>query len=115
MGAPAQEALLMDVKPAQPDPRDPIDRRQRDGLGLLPRARTTQERQHRARANRAGAFTLIVFGSLVFLASLVLVFLHPASLAWLGVLSGSLILLQGVSLAGRRERRQADRRHRKAT
>ena len=95
---------------AMPNPRTPIDRRQRDGLGLLPRATSSEDRDKRARANRLVALVLTLFGAFVVVGSLTSLVVHPVALGVLALLLGLFILAQGVLLARRPERRQANRR-----
>ena len=95
---------------ATPNPRTPIDRRQRDGLGLLPRATNSRERKERARANRLVALVLTLFGAFVVVGSLTSLVVHPVALGVLALLLGLFILSQGVLLARRPERRQSNRR-----
>lgn len=93
-----------------PAPRTPIDRRQRDGLGLLPRATSSKEREERARANRLVALVLTLFGAFVVVGSLTSLVVHQVALGVLALLLGLFILAQGVLLIRRSERRQSNRR-----
>ena len=93
-----------------PDPRNPVDRRQRDGLGLLPRATSSREREQRARANRLVALVLTLFGALVVVGSLATLMVRPEQLGVLALSMGLFILGQGVLLARRPERRRSNRR-----
>ena len=93
-----------------PDFRSPIDRRQRDGLGLLPRATSSKDRDKRARANRLVALVLTLFGAFVVVGGLTSLVVHPVALGVLTLVLGLFILGQGVLLARRPERRQSNRR-----
>ena len=93
-----------------PDPRTPIDRRQRDGLGLLPRATSSKEHEERARANWLVALFLTLFGAFVVVGSLTSLVVHQVALGVLALLLGLFILAQGVLLIRRPERRQFNRR-----
>ena len=93
-----------------PDPRSQTDRRQRDGLGILPRATTPEERETRRRANLMIGGWLIVLGLVATLFSLRHLIRVPNFSAWMLLLLGAVVLAQGVALVRRKERRKADRR-----
>ena len=95
---------------AIPDPRSQTDRRQRDGLGILPRARTPEERETRRRANLMIGGWLIVLGLVATSFSLRHLVRVPDFNAWTLLLLGAVVLSQGVVLVRRKERRKADRR-----
>ena len=57
-----------------PDPRNPVDRRQRDGLGLLPRARTPLDRARRGGLNRLLGWLLLILGVMCWVSSLYCLF-----------------------------------------
>ena len=82
-----------------------VDRRRQDGLGLLPPAMTTEQRQKRERLNRTGGLMLTVAGAFIVGGSLGLLFERPDVVSWMGVLLGLSMVAQGVSLVGRRDRR----------
>lgn len=90
-------------------PALPVERRRRDGLGLLPPAMTPQQQRQRARANRLAAAALIVVGAFVVGGSLSLLVQRSEPVVWLGLIFGGVVVVQGVLLAGRRERRGTGR------
>ena len=91
-----------------------VDRRQKDGLGLLPRATTPEERYRRALYNQAAIITLVLLGGITALATLQVIYTHPALLhdLWPGPVLGLILVARGVHLALRPERRRDDRRRR---
>ncbi|WP_407540730.1 hypothetical protein Q0M94_04850 [Deinococcus radiomollis] len=90
-----------------------VERRRRDGLGLLPPAMTTEQRRKRERFNRAGGLTLTTAGAFIVGGSLGLLFAQPDVVSWMGVLLGLSMGVQGVSLVGRRDRRGTGRDRRR--
>ncbi len=82
------------------------ERRRRDGLGLLPPARTPEQRYRRERANRVGGFVLVLIGSFVVGGSLALLRGQLGPEFGFSLTLGILVLLQGMWLLGRRERRK---------
>ena len=95
---------------AIPDPRSQTDRRQRDGLGLLPRARTPEERKARHRANLLIGWWLIALGLVTTLSGLRNLIRTPNPTARVLLILGIIVLVQGVMLVRRKERRKVDRR-----
>ena len=95
---------------AIPDPRSQTDRRQRDGLGLLPRARTPEEREARHRANLLVGWWLIVMGLVTILSGLRNLIRTQDVTARVLLILGAIVLVQGVRLVRRKERRKVDRR-----
>lgn len=82
------------------------ERRRQDGLGLLPPARTPEQRYRRERANRVGGFVLVLIGSFVVGSSLALLRGQLGPEFGLSLTLGILVLSQGLWLLGRRERRK---------
>ena len=82
------------------------DRRRQDGLGLLPPARTPEQRHRRERANRVGGFVLVLIGSFVVGGSLALLRGQLGPEFGFSLTLGILVLSQGLWLLGRRERRK---------
>ena len=95
---------------AIPDPRSPTDRRQQDGLGLLPRAKTPEEREARHRANLLIGWWLIALGLVTTLSGLRNLIRTPNPTARVLLILGIIVLVQGVMLVRRKERRKVDRR-----
>ena len=95
---------------AIPDPRSQTDRRQCDGLGLLPRAKTLEEREARHRANLLIGWWLIALGLVMTLSGLRNLIRTRDFTAGVLVLLGIFVLAQGVQLVRRKERRKANRR-----
>ena len=89
------------------------ERRRRDGLGLLPPARTPEQRYRRERANRIGGFVLVLIGSFVVGGSLALLQGQFGPEFGFSLTLGLLILSQGLWLLGRRERRKHSRQDRR--
>jgi len=87
-----------------------IERRQKDGLGLLPRVADPRKRRARHRANQVLGAGLTVFGGAV--VGCGLAFLHRGEVLHgvLALLLGLITLVQGVWLVGRLERRDRGRR-----
>ena len=82
------------------------ERRRQDGLGLLPPARTPEQRYRRERANRIGGFVLVLIGSFVVGGSLALLRGQLGPEFGFSLTLGLLVLSQGLWLLGRRERRR---------
>ena len=82
------------------------DRRRQDGLGLLPPARTPEQRYRRERANKVGGFVLVLIGSFVVGGSLALLRGQLGPEFGFSLTLGILVLSQGLWLLGRRERRK---------
>ena len=82
------------------------ERRRRDGLGLLPPARTPEQRRRRERANKVGGFVLVLIGSFVVGGSLALLRGQLGPEFGFSLTLGGLVLSQGLWLLGRRERRK---------
>jgi len=93
-----------------PDPRHPVDRRQRDGLGFLPRARTAAERARRERLNRLLGWLTMVFGVVCWVGSLYGLFQFQEVACAFSAFLAVLIALYGLRLVTWRERRKIDRR-----
>ena len=89
------------------------DRRRQDGLGLLPPARTPEQRHRRERANRVGGFVLVLIGSFVVGGSLALLGKQLGPEFGFSLTLGLVVLSQGLWLIGRRDRRRHDRRDRR--
>lgn len=89
------------------------ERRRRDGLGLLPPARTPEQRYRRERANRIGGVVLVLIGSFVVGGSLALLQGQFGPEFGFSLTLGLLILSQGLWLLGRRERRKHSRQDRR--
>ena len=89
------------------------ERRRQDGLGLLPPARTPEQRYRRERANRVGGFVLVLIGSFVVGSSLALLGRQLGPEFGFSLTLGVLVLSQGLWLIGRRDRRRHDRRDRR--
>jgi len=93
-----------------PDPRNPVDRRQRDGLGLLPRARTAAERAKRERLNRLLGWLMMVLGVVCWVSSLYCLFqFHEVACAFSAFLA-VLIAIRGLQFVTWQDRRKTDRR-----
>ena len=86
------------------------DRRRKDGLGLLPVATSTDEREYRARLNRLAGLLLAGFGAFITGGSSSLLKSGTIQNAVLGMLLGAVMLAQGLYMIGRRERRRRGRR-----
>ena len=86
------------------------DRRQKDGLGLLPRASTPDEHEYRARLNRLGGLFLSGFGALIAGGSGSLISLGSTHSGLSGVVLGAVLLARGLYMVGKRERRRRGRR-----
>ncbi|WP_407571196.1 hypothetical protein [Deinococcus altitudinis] len=103
-------------KPESPRPnqRSGVERRQKDGLGLLPRATTPEERYRRGQYNQVAIILLIILGGVTALATLELILRQPGLFPshWPGLVFGLILVAAGVGLAQRPERRREDRRHR---
>ena len=82
-----------------------VERRRRDGIGVLPPAVSPEQRRKRQRSNRLLAFFLILAGGFISGGSLTLVEHRVDPVLPLGLILGVVVLGQGVALAGRRERR----------
>ena len=89
------------------------ERRRQDGLGLLPPARTPEQRYRRERANKVGGFVLVLIGSFVVGSSLALLGRQLGPEFGFSLTLGVLVLSQGLWLIGRRDRRRHDRRDRR--
>ncbi len=89
------------------------ERRRRDGLGLLPPARTPEQRYRRERANRVGGFVLVLIGSFMVGGSLALLRGQLGPEFGFSLALGMLVLSQGLWLLGRRERRKHSRQDRR--
>ena len=100
---------------AIPDPRSQTDRRQRDGLGILPRAKTPEERGARRRANLMVGWWLIVLGLVAILSGLLNLIRTQDVTARVLLILGAIVLVQGVMLVRRKERRKVDRRAQRST
>ena len=87
-----------------------VERRRQDGLGLLPPAMTSEQRQKRERFNQAGGLMLTTAGAFIVGGSLGLLFERPDVVSWMGVLLGMSMFAQGISLVGRHDRRGQSRR-----
>ena len=86
------------------------ERRRRDGLGLLPPARTPQERAYREQLNKVAGLLLVLFGASI-VGSSARSMLHGSVVALIGVALGLVALGRGIYLIARQERRrQAGRR-----
>ena len=83
-----------------------FERRRKDGLGLLPPARTPEQRYRRERANKVGGFVLVLIGSFVVGSSLALLGKQLGPEFGFSLTLGILVLSQGLWLLGRRERRK---------
>ncbi|MGY2892543.1 prepilin signal peptidase PulO-like enzyme (type II secretory pathway) [Deinococcus sp. UYEF24] len=93
--------------------RSGVERRQKDGLGILPRATTPEERYRRGQYNQVAIILLIILGGVTALATLQLILTQPPLLPslWPGLIFGLILVVAGVGLAQRPERRREDRRH----
>ena len=94
----------------QPSDRRQGDRRQRDGLGILPRARTPDEAEYRARLNKLGGFFLSCFGALVAGGGGSLLASGFTLNGISGLALGATLFAQGLYVIGKRERRRRGRR-----
>jgi len=94
--------------PRQTGSRLQIERRQKDGLGLLPRVADPRRRQARHRANQVLGAALTLFGGAVVGCGLAYIHRGEAVHGALALLLGLILIAQGVWQVGRRERR--DRR-----
>lgn len=86
------------------------DRRQKDGLGLLPVARNPDEREHRTQLNKLVGLFLAGFGAFIAGGSSNLLVSGSTQNALLGIVLGAGMLGRGIYLIGRRERRRRGRR-----
>lgn len=91
-----------------------VERRRQDGLGLLPLAMTTEQRQKRERFNRAGGLMLTTAGAFIVGGSFGLLYAQPDVVSSMGVVLGLSMFAQGLSLVGRRDRRGKGKDRRKA-
>ena len=96
------------------NPRSGVERRKKDGLGILPRATTPEERHKREQYNQIASITLISLGGITTLATLQMIYTQPAQLPalWPGPVLGLILFARGMYLALRPERRRDDRRRR---
>jgi hypothetical protein len=94
----------------RPGDRRQGDRRQRDGLGILPRARTADEAEYRARLNKLGGFFLSGFGALVAGGGGSLLASGSTLNGISGLALGATLLARGLYVIGQRERRRRGRR-----
>ncbi|MGY2892526.1 hypothetical protein [Deinococcus sp. UYEF24] len=85
-------------------------RRKQDGLGLLPVAKTPDERQYRTQLNRLAGLFLAGFGAFIAGGSSKLLTSGSTENAVLGMVLGAVMMGQGLYLVGRRERRRRGRR-----
>lgn len=93
-----------------PDPRSQTDRRQRDGLGLLPKAVSHEERLQRQHLNRLTGTFLTLFGTTVIFLTISHSSQSPV-LIWSATMTlGTLIALKGVQMITWLDRRKAARR-----
>jgi hypothetical protein len=86
------------------------DRRKKDGLGLLPVARTPDEREYRTQLNKLLGLFLAGFGAFVIGGSSNLLVSVSTQNVVLGMVLGAALMGQGLYLVGRRERRRRGRR-----
>jgi hypothetical protein len=86
------------------------DRRKKDGLGLLPVARTPDERAYRTQLNKLVGLFLAGFGAFIAGGSSNLLVSGSTQNAVLGMALGAMLMGRGLSLVGRRERRRRGRR-----
>ena len=93
-----------------PDPRSPVDRRQRDGLRLLPRATTPEERRRRQQLNRLLGWLMALCGAVILAGSLIGLLHAPEVSVLINALLGALIAAQGRQRISWKDRRKADRR-----
>jgi len=93
--------------------RSGIERRQKDGLGLFPRATTPKEHYRRWRYNQILSILLILGGSMTALATLALILMQRTLLSsfWPCPVLGLVLVIAGIGFAQRPERRREDRRH----
>jgi len=92
------------------DPRSALDRRQRDGLGLLPRSSDRWERQRRQQLNAQVGWFLLALGLTIW-ASGLLSLVQTRSIAFaFGVAFGLAIAARGFQLATWNDRRVGERR-----
>jgi len=96
----------------KPNQRSGIQRRQKDRLAILPRAATPAERYRRQQYNQILIILLILGGAVTTLATLELILTQDALLSslWPGPFLGLILVVAGVGLSQRPERRREDRR-----
>jgi len=92
------------------EPRSARDRRQRDGLGLLPRSSDRWERQRRQRLNARVGWFMLVLGLTIWAAGL-LGLVQTGEIAFaFGVAFGLTIAARGFQLGTWKDRRVGERR-----
>jgi len=103
------------MKPVAPisNRRNGVERRQKDGLGILPKATTPEERYRRRMYNQLISILLVLGGVMTAFTTLGLMLSNriPLSILWPYPILGLILVVAGIGFAQRPERRREDRRH----
>jgi hypothetical protein len=83
-----------------------VERRRRDGLGMVAPTQTPERQRNRERANRAWGFVMFLTGAFLTGGTLALLRDSRDGAVWLGLFLGLLLFGRGVRLLARRERRK---------